>query len=370
MALRQRHRGLRVGHDRRHADPALSRPSDRRAGAAAGPHAARGPGSRHAGLRRTRLGARLRPLGERQHGSRGVSAHRALPPRRHDARLDLRVRRRARRKARLDGAGRQHDLRALARAARPGTADAHGQGARQLPRLPRNDAGRRLAHGRGRSTGGPAGHRVRRRAPAPAARAWRRGRAGPHLVPRLRPAARGRARPGPRGGSPARGDLPRATRSRRRPHPRALGRGGAVARRRGRGRAPRAARGRRARALGAGATGGRHGAAVDPPARPRRRSVRGAPSPARRPRRRHRHRRLSLVRRLGPRHDDRAAGPHAGHRPPRGRAQDPDDVRALRGSRDAAEPLPRRRRGARVQHGGRDALVRRGAPRVSRVDRR
>src|SRR2546422_6349420 len=40
---------------------------------------------------------------------------------------------------------------------------ADAQGARRPPRLPRDDAGRRLAHGRGARARRPARHRVRRR---------------------------------------------------------------------------------------------------------------------------------------------------------------------------------------------------------------
>src|SRR5260370_1017849 len=81
-------------------------------------------------------------------------------------------------------------------------------------------------------------------------------------------------------------------------------------------------------------------------------------------------RRLSLVRRLGSRHDDRARRAHARDRTRRGRAAHPHDVGALRGPRPAAEPVPRRRRRARVQHGGRDALVRGGDPGLPRGERR
>ena len=99
---------------------------------------------------------------------------------------------------------------------------------------------------------------------------------------------------------------------------------------------------------------GARGGPVPRPARqpprgsvPRRRAARGA----------HRHRRLPLVHRLGPRHDDRPRGPDARHRPLREAGGDPAHLRALRERRAAAEPVSRRRARGALQHGRRDALV-------------
>ena len=109
---------------------------------------------------------------------------------------------------------------------------------------------------------------------------------------------------------------------------------------------------------------------MDPPSRAGRRSVRRASPAARRARGHDGDRRLPVVRRLGPRHDDRAARPGADHRPSRAGRARAAHLRALRRSRHAAEPLPRRQRRARVQHGGRHALVVRGDSRDPRRHRR
>src|SRR5438128_6224414 len=114
--------------------------------------------------------------------------------------------------------------------------------------------------------------------------------------------------------------------------------------------------------------GGRARTGLDRPAGAECGPVRRAPSARRRSRRPDGERRLSLVRRLGTRHDDRAARPRADDPPAGGATPDPHDVRAIRGPRDAAEPLSRRRRSARVQHRRRHALVFRGDSRVSRGD--
>ena len=58
------------------------------------------------------------------------------------------------------------------------------------------------------------------------------------------------------------------------------------------------------------------------------------------------------------------------HRTPRGGPAHPDDLRALRRRRHAAQRVPGRGRAARVQHGGRRALVRGGGARLSRGNRR
>ena len=186
--------------------------------------------------------------------------------------------------------------------------------------------------------------RLRRRAPARCS--WPRARQV-EPAPRLVPWA---------SGSPPRrraGSTPSTTtctwgRSRatlepgRRAHLRAVGGGGARARR-------RAGLGAAARARGGGPA--RPGARPSPPPREApawiEQLVLAAdqfvvqPPARRRSRRPVGDRRLSLVRRLGPRHHDRAARPHARHRPARGRAAHPHDLRALRGPRHAAEPSSR-----------------------------
>ena len=52
--------------------------------------------------------------------------------------------------------------------------------------------------------------------------------------------------------------------------------------------------------------------------------------------------RVSLVHRLGPRHDDRARGPDAGHRAPRRSARHPPDVRRSHPRRPDPQPVSRR----------------------------
>ena len=110
-------------------------------------------------------------------------------------------------------------------------------------------------------------------------------------------------------------------------------------------------------ALGRAATAG----VLPGPARPRGRRLprpqRGGPDDRRG---------LSVVHGLGPRHVHRAPGPVPGHRPPGGSRGDP--ARMGRGGlrRDAAQPLSRQGRRARVQLRGRLALVRRGGLRLFR----
>ena len=113
-----------------------------------------------------------------------------------------------------------------------------------------------------------------------------------------------------------------------------------------------------------------HRARLGHAAGPGERSLRHRPSRAGDGRRTVGHRRLSLVRRLGARHDDRAARAPPGDRPVRRCPQDPRHLRALRRSRHAAECLPRRRRRARIQHGRCGAVVRRGVARLCRGHRR
>ena len=105
-------------------------------------------------------------------GPARLPADRALPPRRHHARVDVRLRRRPDRKAHLDGAGRQYDLCALRAAARQWPRLARPQGRGELPRLPREHPCRRLAHGDRRHPARTARHGLRWR---PAIRRARRG---------------------------------------------------------------------------------------------------------------------------------------------------------------------------------------------------
>ena len=74
-------------------------------------------------------------------------------------------------------------------------------------------------------------------------------------------------------------------------------------------------------------------------------------------RRAHHHRRLPLVHRLGPRHDDQPRRPDAGDRAPRGGARHPADVRAPHPRRADPQPVSRRRERGPVPHRGRDAVV-------------
>ena len=83
------------------------------------------------------------------------------------------------------------------------------------------------------------------------------------------------------------------------------------------------------------------------------------------------HRRLPLVQRLGPRHDDQPARSDARHRPGRGGRLDPAHLRSLPRRRPAAQQLPgQRRRDPRLQHRRRHPLVRPGNPRLRGGNRR
>ena len=75
-----------------------------------------------------------------------------------------------------------------------------------------------------------------------------------------------------------------------------------------------------------------------------------------------------LVQRLGSRHDDRAARTHARDRPARRRREHPAHLRALRRARACCRIASPTRRGARVQHRRRDALVLRRARPLPRRD--
>ena len=197
-----------------------------------------------------------------------------------------------------------------------GPADAHAPRAGELPRLPRHHPQRRLAHGRGGGDRRAARGRLRRRARRVDPGAGGRGARRAHLVPRLRAGPRARARPGRRGRPPARGDPARHA--------------GVPAR-----RSPSCSRPRPAPSTDGEAAWARRAAhEADLLARCTRRA---GPAPRRRPRwirqlvlaadqfvaRRplpdepdghDGDRRLPVVRRLGPRHDDRAARPGADHR--------------------------------------------------------
>ena len=129
------------------------------------------------------------------------------------------------------------------------------------------------------------------------------------------------------------------------------GRGGAETERRRRLARPAL----RPRADGFAARAGARGRPVHHHAgRPRRGRRAGARRRRRGP---HRHRRLSLVHRLGPRHDDQPRGADAVHRPaPRGRLH-PAHLRALRARRPDPQHVPRRRARRALSHRRRDALV-------------
>ena len=245
--------------------------------------------------------------------------------------------------------------------------------ARELPRLPRDDARRRLGDA-GRARGQAACACAPSTAPrtllllAPGAEA---------RSPRTPGIAASRCRGSASAVSTRRtitstpGTFRATLRGGRDAHGRAVHRGGALRRRRG---APGAARQDHEADLLARWTRGWPGAA-QAPAWIRQLVLAADQFVARRPTgRRARgdddHRRLPLVRRLGPRHHDRVARAGAGHRPPgAGRAR-PAHVRALRRPRHAAQPLPRRRRDAGVQHRRRHALVGRGDPGHPRRHRR
>src|SRR2546426_276343 len=310
------------------------------------------------------------PLGGWGRGPTRIPRDRGVPPRGHDTGLDVRAGGRPSRETRVDGAGRQHDVRPLPRAPRARVRRAPAQGARQLSGLSRHHARRRLADGRGAGEARAARHGVRRRAAAPAPRRGCRGADRPHVASRVRPRPRARARARRRRGPPPCRDVPRVARAWHGADARPLRRGGAVARRRAGVAPPGQPRG--ADAGGVDACAGRRakGARVDPAARPRGRPIRRQATVGGGSRRHERDRGLSLVRRLGARHDDQPRRADAHDRASRRRAADPHDIRPLCGPRHAAEPIPRRGRGARIQHRGRDALVRRGDSRLPRRDRR
>ena len=71
----------------------------------------------------------------------------------------------------------------------------------------------------------------------------------------------------------------------------------------------------------------------------------------------HGHRRLSLVHRLGPRHDDLARRADARHRPGRGSQVDPAHLRRLRRGRADPEHVPGGRHRRALPHRRRDAVV-------------
>ena len=82
------------------------------------------------------------------------------------------------------------------------------------------------------------------------------------------------------------------------------------------------------------------------------------------------HRGLSLVHRLGPRHDDQPRGADVHDGPPRRGGLHPAHVRPVRARRAHPQHVPRRQQRGAVPHGGRDALVLPRARPVSRGDGR
>ena len=82
------------------------------------------------------------------------------------------------------------------------------------------------------------------------------------------------------------------------------------------------------------------------------------------------HRGLSLVHRLGPRHDDQPRGADVHDGPPRRGGLHPAHVRPVRARRPHPQHVPRRQQRGAVPHGGRDALVLPRARPVSRGDGR
>ena len=141
VALHQRRRRLRVGHRRRPPDAAVPRSAGGGAQAAGGTDLARRQAGRDGRVRRPRVPALRQPMGGRQRRAAWLAPHRALPPRRHESGLALRLRGRGDRQARVDGAGRQHDLCALRAPEGKRTRAADAQGPGQLPRLSRDHQG-------------------------------------------------------------------------------------------------------------------------------------------------------------------------------------------------------------------------------------
>ncbi len=340
--MHQRAGRLCLGDRRRPAHPSLPRAPRRRPHASPRPHARRRQARGGRGVRRPDVGAGRQPLGRWHPGAARLPRARALPSRRHHPGVDLRLRRRAARQARVDGAGREHHLRSLRGPPGRRAARADAARARQLSRLPRDDTRRRLGDaGHAGGAGAPRAGLRRRRAPV-AAGTGRRGTAGARVVSPLRLAPRARARPRRRGRPPPRRHLPGDAAGGGVAHGRAVDRAGALAGRGGRVGPPPGPRGRPAGALDARLAGRRAGAPVDPPPGAGRRSVRGPAPAGGRAGGHDRHRRLPLVRRLGPRHDDRAARTGPGDRAPRAGRARPAHVRAFRGPRHAAQPVPRR----------------------------
>ena len=211
--------------------PPLPRPARRRAAAAAWSHARRGQARGERRRRRPDVRAVDESLDRRHRRPPGISRSRAVPARRHHAGVDLRLRRCPAGKAGVDGAGGEHDLRALSRRPGRGPAGPHGPRPGELSRLPRHHPGRGLAHGRGGGDGRAARGGLRRCAAGVDPGAGSRGASRAHLVSRLRPGPGARARPGRRGRPSARGNPARQAASRRCAHRCALDRARAVHRR-------------------------------------------------------------------------------------------------------------------------------------------
>src|SRR5579875_1043182 len=185
------------------------------------------------------------------------------------------------------------------------------------------------------------------------------------MVLRVPLRSRGRARPRLRGRSPSHRGPRGGTAARRNARDRRLARRGCADRRFGGVTAP--PRGRRS----GGCTRSGRRAALDSPALRRERGLHRRSSHARSARLyEDGDRRLPLVRRLGTRYDDLARRPHARHGASSGRALDLTDLRRSARWRDAPELLPRDGRTTRIQHSRCGALVRRGAPRLPRGERR
>ena len=206
------------------------------------------------------------------------------------------MRRRAARKAHLDGAGREHDVRPVQARARPEADDARAEGTGQLPRLPRDHARQRLADEHRARGERREGHRVQRRAPVRPARAGRRGRAGARVAPRLLALGRGRPRARFPRRQPPRRHVSRDVAARQVAHRRALDRSVAVARRRCGVAAAAGARGRSPEALELEPADREGSARLDPAQRARVRSVHCRAPDAGRAAGGHGHRGLSLVR--------------------------------------------------------------------------
>ena len=301
------------------------------------------------------------PLGRRQPWIPGATGSRAVPPGGHRPRCGRTPRVPCAREARLDGARREHDLRAVPAAGGPEPCP-RGEGARQLPRLPRQTTARGGSCWSSGSPGGlarqafqgarPLRHRGGRRRPRRAC-----------LVFPVRPRRASASAGSTRSTTTCRGQLPGGARGRRdatfalssEETPATDGDARA-------GRASPSAR----RGLVVGVAGRaarrRPSAGLGGAARARRRPVRGRPARCpTAPTGSVDHRRLPWFADWGRDTMIALPGLAAGHRPGRrGRGASCATFARFVRPGHAAQPLPRRRRRARVQHGRRHALVLRG----------